>query len=111
MSGRSRDFAQQIPALNRSPHYLGTITGSAAKDNGNTAVTFLIPAGVAVMCQPDATCYISSEFDHSTIASTNSQLVGANERWTAFLWTNETTVAMLPVSGTVNVKVFKLENG
>lgn len=111
MSGVSRDFAQQIPALNRFGHYLGTISGSAATDNGSTGSPFTIPVGCAVLCQPDAACYLSSEFTHSTISSSNAVLVGANEKWTAFLWSTESQVAMLPVSGTVNVKVFKLENG
>jgi hypothetical protein len=110
--GKSRDPAAQIPALNRFPHYLGTITATTtAKDNSTTAVPFTIPQGVAVMCQPDAACYLSSEFPAATVATTNSMLIGANERWVGFLWGTETIVAAKAVAGTVNVKVFKLEQG
>lgn len=109
---KSRDAAQQIPALNRLGHYLGTITATTtAQDNATTASPFTIPQGVAVLFQPDAACYVSAEFDSSAITSDNSVLLGANEKWTCFLWGDEFTVAALAVSETVNVKVFKLEQG
>lgn len=111
-NGRPRDFAQQIPALNRFGHYLGTITATGtAKDNGNTSSTFTIPQGISLMLIPDAACYVSSEHDHTTITTSNSTPLGASEKYTAYLWPFETTVAVVTTGGTVNLLVFALENG
>jgi hypothetical protein len=108
--GSSRDWAQQIPALNRFGHYLGTITATTtAKDNSDTAVPFTIPDGGAVLLVPDAACYVSSEKTSATITASNSIPLGANEKYCGFLWAGETKVAAKAVSGTVNVLVFKTE--
>ena len=103
------DSNQQIPALSRLPHYLGTIVATTtAEDNSTTADDFDIPAGALVVFQPDAACYVSAEFDASAITADNALLFGANELVTGMLWSTETKLAAKAVSGTVNVKVFLL---
>lgn len=109
---KSRDFAQQLPALHRLGHYLGTIIATtSAQDNSSTAVPFVIPTGVSLMVQSDADCYVSAEHDHTALTSANGTGVASKERYTFFLWSNESQLAALAVTGTVNVKVYKLENG
>lgn len=101
---------EQIKRLNSFGHYLGTIVATTtAEDNTTTADDFVIPPGCLLAVQPDAACYISSEFDEGDIDDSNSRLLGANEWVPLFLWPGEDVVAALAVTGTVNVKVFKLE--
>jgi hypothetical protein len=103
------DLWQQLPALNRFGKYLGTIVATTtAKDNSDTAVPFTIPTGAIVACQPDAACYLSSEFPSASISTSNSVLYAQNELVTGFLWGNQTKLAAKAVAGTVNLKVFLL---
>lgn len=99
----------QLPALNKFGHYLGSIVATTTpKDNSDTASSFTIPDGALVLIQPDVACYVSSQYASAAITAANSELMAANEKRTGFLWTGETKIAAKAVSGTVTLKVFLL---
>lgn len=98
---------QHSKSLHRFGHYLGTIAANAtAEDNTTTAADFAIPAGSLLGFQADEDCYISSEFDADDITASNSRKILADEYFTLSLWSEENKVAMLPVTGAVNLAVF-----
>lgn len=101
--------AQHLSTFARFGHYLGTIVATTtAKDNVTTAAAFVIPPGAKLLIQPDAACYVSSQFPAATVAATNSVRFEANDIVTGFMWDDETVLAAKAVSGTVNLLVFSV---
>lgn len=101
-----------ILKLNGAPALLGTIVATATTNNHTTAVPFnntsTALAGMYVMLQSDTAFYMVSG-SANTVASTAATglMIEAYEKYSMYLATDG-WVACLPVTGTSNVKVFRL---
>lgn len=86
----------------------GTITAATSKNNRTTAVPFEVPIGpVSVQCDADAYVYIGG--DSSAAASSGvSVKVFQDVLYETSTTPNRTVIAVLPVSGVVNCKVFQV---
>lgn len=103
---------QLLAAAPGAPSFLGVIIATSAKDNSNTAVPFVIPAGCLIMLQSDADYYYLPQAVAATAVTTaNGVLVDVSvETWPqrVFLSGSQAYISCLSVSGTANVKVWSL---
>lgn len=103
---------QLLAAPHGAPSYLGTIIATTAKDNSNTAVPFVIPAGTWIMLQSDADFYYLPQTVAATAVTTANgvKVTVAVETWPQrlFLFGTQAYISCLSVSGTANVKVWSL---
>jgi hypothetical protein len=98
--------------LNGSPGYLGTIVATASVNNHTTAAPFnntsTALAGKYLVLQSDTSCYIAAGNSNAVaVTAANGIQLEAGEKFTMYLATNG-WVAVLPVTGTSNVKIFEL---
>jgi hypothetical protein len=112
MPYRPAEIAVVTKALNGSPQYLGTIVATTTKNNHDTASPFNdgTLGGVCLCVQPDAACYIlAGTANTATVTSSNGVKLGADERLYLWLKDSEGWLACVSVSGTTNLKVWKME--
>jgi hypothetical protein len=106
---------QVLGELNGSPRYVGTITGAAATASNLSGT---IAPGRQLLVQADVDCYIlGGESGTPNITTANGLRLAANQTFYLRLrapefgrgLVGETHLQVLPVSGTVNLKVFVME--
>lgn len=100
-------FDAAIPPAQAGDRYIGTLTSTGASvNNSTTATPFTLPTGdifmIAVQC--DAAAYVGMGMGSGTTATANQVKVLADQIYD--IRTNQDTIAMFPVSGTVNCRVF-----
>jgi hypothetical protein len=107
-----------LQALNGCPvtPALGVITGTAATSNGSTAAPFTLVGGTLYLLQADTACYVATG---ATSAAALLAVTGSSATVGGFLFDPaygpsflvmlqpaDTAIAMVPVTGTTNLKVF-----
>jgi hypothetical protein len=86
---------------------LGTVTSTGAtKYNGDTAVTFTIPARTKLTIQCDAASYVKVGSGAITVASTDGLKLAADAIFPTSTGSGQTSVAVISASGTANCKVW-----
>lgn len=87
---------------------LGTITATTTKNNSDTAVTFTIPSAAKLSIQCDVAAYVVVGTGSSTAStSATGVTVQANALFLTATGNGQNHVAILPVSGTANCKVYE----
>lgn len=111
---RDLDVNKAFDEINGSPQYDSTIQSTGTSARNSTAFT----KGQRVMVQPDAACYVRTGTSAITVSSSNGVYLDANEKFYVCLKADgagpsnangETHIAVISVSGTVNLKVFRME--
>lgn len=111
---RNIDVNKAFEEINGSPQYDSTIQSTGTSAKNGTAFT----EGARLLLQPDAACYIRPGTSTITVSSSNGVYLDANEKYYLCLKkdkaalgdsSGEEYVAVISVSGTVNVKVFRME--
>lgn len=111
---RALDINKAFEEINGSPQYDSTIQSTGTSARNGTAFT----KGQRVLVQPDAACYVRPGDGTITVSSSNGVYLDANEKFYMCLKADlsarstdagETHIAVISVSGTVNLKVFKME--
>lgn len=102
-------------ALYGDPVLIGTITATATLDNSNTAVPFAntgeLLKGKTLYLQGDAAFYFKQNTTAAagvTTAGLQIGLSGSTANWYVSMRSFKGYLSILPVSGTVNVKVFEM---
>lgn len=107
-----------LQALNGCPvtPALGCITGSAATSNASTAAPFPLVGGTLYLLQADTACYVatgaSSAAALAAVTGSSASLGGFlfdpafGPSFLVVLQPADTCLAMVPVTGTTNLKVF-----
>jgi hypothetical protein len=90
--------------------YSGTIVSAGSTtNNGTTAAPFTLPQTTKVLVQCDAASYLAFGTSSVTVTANNGLRVEANATWDSRTTQSKTYVAILPVSGSSNCKVFTVE--
>jgi hypothetical protein len=118
---RDTSVDRYLQRLNGCPVYAGTVTGSAATSNASTSpAPFALQAGGMYLLQPDTACYVatgpSSAAAIAAVTGSSASLGGGflvdpavcGAGFLLTLRPSDTHVAMLPSTGTTNLKVFTL---
>lgn len=100
-------------AIYGDPVYIGTIVATTTKNNHDTAVAFNNTGealkGMLLLVQPDAACYIRQvDTNAGTVTTTNGVKIAADQLFPVNMRSNKGWVACVPVSGTVNLRVFQM---
>lgn len=117
-----RSVSEEIAKQSGSPRYLGTITGTVSKTNNTTAANFNDTGnallGKVLLLQPDVDCYILPVSSATgSVTSSNGIKISAGERVEIQMDDPDNGVvagefygwiAALPVSGTLNLKIWEL---
>lgn len=113
-NSRVIDSAGAFMGINGHPTFVGVITGNAVKNNSDTAVPFTLDAGALIMLQPDTKCTVGFGIA-AALASTAAAkgagagpgiTVEAGEKYYVTLFHDAAFLAMVPDSGTTNLKVY-----
>jgi len=108
---RKLDQSGIIMVLNGSPSFLGTIASAGASTtNASTATPFTITKGSCLLLQGDAAFHFKAGDSSSVSAATASTVkLTADEKFILVLEADQTHLAIIPSSGSANVKVFQLK--
>jgi hypothetical protein len=95
------------------PVWIGSITGTVAKDNGSTAVTFNSTGdalcGKTLLLVPDVACYVKQVAASGTaVTAANGVPLAAGEKFYMSMRRDKGFLSVLPVAGTVVLKVFEM---
>lgn len=109
---RIADVATAINKLNGPQVTLGLITATTSKNNGTTAVPFptspVTLGGKYLTLQSDTAFYLAYGVDNTVTATSADTLIDAGVIWPVSMDGGYLYIAVLPVSGTSNVKVKEL---
>lgn len=88
----------------------GTITATTTKNNADTAVPFYIGGVHRILVQCDVAAYLVLGTAKTVTATANTGLlVDAGEKWETATTGENIWLAVLPVAGTANCKVFRVQ--
>lgn len=116
MANQRNEATQNLlVSLNGEHVFQGIITATGtAKDNSNTSTPFTLTAGMCLLVQPDADCYILGGASSGITAGAtgNGLKLVAGTIYTLMLragTTQQTLLSAVTDSGTVNLKVWNLQ--
>jgi hypothetical protein len=102
-------------ALYGDPVHLGTIAATTSATNGTTAAPFHAADGTErltgklLVLQPDVACYVRQVATAAeTVTAANGFLLSGGGTVYMSMRSSKGFLAVLPVSGTVNLKVFEM---
>lgn len=110
----ARSHNEAVTVLNGSHAFLGTIVATTTKNNHDTASAFNNTGqalkGMTLLLQSDTACYVlAGETNTAAVTTTNGLKLEANEKYVLTMTRDQGWLAALAVSGTSNVKVWRLD--